>query len=153
LVFDPFFEGDPQPAEVVDLSVLLQQSDIVSLHARLTPDSQHLIGVRELAQMKRSAVLINTARSGLIDEPALVNALSNQSIAGAGLDVFDVEPLPNDHPLLRLDNVTITPHLAGSTIDAFRNSPKLMANHLVRLLRRQEPLPIVNGIRPELQTV
>ena len=67
------------------------------------------------------------------------------------LDVFDTEPLPPDHPLFDLDNVTITPHLAGSTVDSFRNSPKLMAGHLARMLQGEHDLPIVNGVRPSLR--
>ncbi|MHC4214171.1 MAG: 2-hydroxyacid dehydrogenase [Planctomycetota bacterium] len=148
---DPFFKGDATPAEIVDLEKLLKDSDVVSVHARLTEDTHHLIGEKELSLMKPSAVLVNTARSGLIDEQALIEALSQKRIMGAALDVFDTEPLPPDHPLLKLDNVTITPHLAGSTIDAFRNSPKLMAEHLSRMLKGQEPLPIVNGIEPSLR--
>ena len=70
---------------------------------------------------------------------------------GAALDVFDVEPLPLDHPLTQLDNVTITPHLAGSTIDAFRNSPRMMAGHLARMLRGEGNLPVVNGIESTLR--
>ncbi len=147
---DPFFKGDPGPAEIVDLEKLLKESDVVSVHARLTEDTHHLIGEKEISLMKASAVLVNTARSGLIDEQALIEALSQKRIMGAALDVFDTEPLPPDHPLLKLDNVTITPHLAGSTVDAFRNSPKLMAEHLSRMLQGQEPLPIVNGIEPSL---
>ena len=100
----------------------MRESDVVSIHARLTAETHHLIGRRELALMKPTAILVNTARSGLVDEQALVEALAQRRIMGAALDVFDVEPLPPDHPLLKLDNVTITPHLAGSTIDAFRNS-------------------------------
>jgi D-3-phosphoglycerate dehydrogenase len=69
---------------------------------------------------------------------------------GAALDVFDTEPLPTGHPFLTLDNVTITPHLAGSTVDAFRNCPKLMAGHLARMLKGDRNLPIVNGILPSL---
>ncbi len=152
VAFDPYFQGDPAPARLVTLEALLEQSDVVSLHARLTPESQHLIGADELARMKRSAVLINTARSGLVDERALVDALRARRIMGAALDVFDHEPLSADHPLLGLDNVTLTPHLAGSTIDAFRNSPALAAQHLARLLTGQQPVPIVNGIRPTLQS-
>ena len=72
---------------------------------------------------------------------------------GAAMDVFDTEPLPADHPLLQLDNVTVTPHLAGSTIDAFRNSPALMAQHLIRLLTSEERLPIVNGVNPARRPV
>jgi D-3-phosphoglycerate dehydrogenase len=134
---------------LVDLPTLLRQSDVVSLHARLTEESQHLIGREQIQMMKPTAVLVNTARSGLIDESALVDALADRRIAGAALDVFDTEPLPADHPLRMLDNATITPHLAGSTIDAFRNSAKLAAGHLARLLHGQSDLPIVNGIKPQ----
>jgi D-3-phosphoglycerate dehydrogenase len=151
VAYDPFVQGDPSPATLVDLETLLRESDVVSIHARLTDETHHLVGERELALMKPTAVLVNTARSGLIDEEALVRALSERRIMGAALDVFDTEPLPADHPLTRLDNVTITPHLAGSTIDAFRNSPKLMAEHLTRLLQGEGDLPIVNGIRPTLR--
>jgi D-3-phosphoglycerate dehydrogenase len=101
--------------------------------------------------MRPTAVLVNTARSGLIDEAALVEALAQRRIMGAALDVFDCEPLPPDHPLLGLDNVTIVPHLAGSTIDNFRNSPKLMAGHLRRMLSGEGPLPVVNGVVPSLR--
>ena len=89
---------------------------------------------------------MNTARSGLVDESALIEALRERRIMGAALDVFDVEPLPAGHPFLGLDNVTLTPHLAGSTRDAFRNSPVLMAAHLGRFLRGDGPVPVVNGV-------
>jgi D-3-phosphoglycerate dehydrogenase / 2-oxoglutarate reductase len=152
IAHDPYFRGDPGPVSLVDLETLMRQSDVISIHARLTEESYHLIGERELAWMKPSAILVNTARSGLVDEGALVRALAERRIMGAAIDVFDVEPLPPDHPLLKLDNVTITPHLAGSSIDAFRNSPKLMAGHLERMLRGEPDLPIVNGIPPSLKS-
>ena len=151
VAFDPYCTEDPAPAELVDLDMLMKLSDVVSVHARLTEESHHLIGRRELALMKPGAILVNTARSGLVDEEALVEALSQRRIMGAALDVFDTEPLPPSHPLVLLDNVTVTPHLAGSTIDAFRNSPKLMAGHLRRMLRGERPLPIVNGVEPSLK--
>jgi D-3-phosphoglycerate dehydrogenase len=150
IAYDPYFRGDPGPVRLGDLESLLRNSDVVSLHARLTEETFHLIGPRELAWMKPGAVLVNTARSGLVDEEALARALAERRIMGAALDVFDVEPLPPGHPLLALDNVTITPHLAGSTIDAFRNSPKIFAGHLERMLRGEPDLPIVNGVRPAL---
>ena len=150
LAFDPYFQGDPAGAELVELPVLLGQSDIVSLHARLTDETHHLIGRDELTLMKETAILVNTARSALVDESALLDALSRKSIMGAAIDVFDHEPIPADHPLLRLDNVTITPHLAGSTMDAFRNSPQLMAGHLKRLLAGDQQLPLVNSVSPAL---
>ncbi len=148
LAYDPFVRGDPAPAVLVGLEELLRQSDVVSLHARLTPQTHHLIGAEQLALMKPTAVLVNTARSGLVDEQALIQALRERRIMGAALDVFDVEPLPPDHPLIKLDNVTLTPHIAGSTIDAFLNSPRLAAAHLARLLAGEQDLPIVNGVAP-----
>ncbi|MEE9602770.1 MAG: 2-hydroxyacid dehydrogenase, partial [Thermoguttaceae bacterium] len=149
VAYDPYCTDDPAPAELVPLDELLGQSDVVSIHARLTEETEHLIGREQLALMKPSAVLVNTARSGLIDEEALIEALSQRRIMGAALDVFDTEPLPPDHPLVKLDNVTITPHLAGSTRDAFRNSPRLMAAHLRRALQAQGPLPVINGVEPD----
>jgi D-3-phosphoglycerate dehydrogenase len=146
VVHDPYFRGDPAPARQVDLPTLLRQADVVSLHARLTEENRHMIGRQQLAQMKPTAVLVNTARSGLVDEAALAEALAARRIMGAALDVFDVEPLGADHPLAQLDNVTLTPHLAGSTIDAFRNTPQLMAGHLARWLRGEGTLPIVHGV-------
>jgi len=152
VAYDPYVRGDTAPAELVDLPTLLTESDVVSVHARLTDESHHLIGEAELAMMKPSAVLINTARSGLVDEQALIGALQAGRIKGAAVDVFDEEPLCADHPFLKLDNVTLTPHLAGSTKDAFANSPKLMAGHLLRLLRGETDLPIVNGVpAPDLR--
>jgi D-3-phosphoglycerate dehydrogenase / 2-oxoglutarate reductase len=151
LAFDPYLKSDPAPALLRDLATLLKESDVVSLHARLCAETQHLIGAQELALMKPTAILVNTARSGLVDEAALLRALQERSIMGAALDVFDLEPLPADHPVLRLDNVTLTPHLAGSTRDGFRNSPVLMAGHLTRLLRGEGPLPIINGVQPTLR--
>jgi D-3-phosphoglycerate dehydrogenase / 2-oxoglutarate reductase len=150
VAFDPYCNGDSAPAELVDLPTLLKDSDVVSIHARLCEETHHLIGADQLAQMKPTAVLVNTARSGLVDEEALVEALTEQRIMGAALDVFDTEPLPTDHPLVKLDNVTIAPHLAGSTIDAFLNSPKLAAEHLARMLQGETNLPIVNGVKPAL---
>jgi D-3-phosphoglycerate dehydrogenase / 2-oxoglutarate reductase len=150
LAYDPYFRGEAAPAVMVDLQTLLKESDVVSLHARLCPETQGMIGAKELALMKPTAILVNTARSGLVDEAALIHALFQRRIMGAALDVFDVEPLPAGHPFLRLDNVTLTPHLAGSTRDGFRNSPVLMAGHLSRMLRGQGPLPIVNGVQPAL---
>ena len=150
IAYDPYVQGDPAPARLVDLATLMARSDVVSVHARLTEATRHLIGRAELARMKPTAVLVNTARSGLIDESALIDALAEHRIMGAALDVFDVEPLPPEHPFLTLDNVTVTPHLAGSTRDAFLNSTRLMAGHLTRMLTGQGDLPIVNGVAPRL---
>lgn len=104
--------------EMVSLDELLRLSDVVSIHLRLTPETQGLIGMAQLTQMKRSAILINTARGAIVDEAALVEVLATRQIAGAGLDVFETEPLPAGHPLTQLDNVVLTPHAAGITPEA-----------------------------------
>jgi phosphoglycerate dehydrogenase-like enzyme len=90
---------------------LLKQSDIVSIHIPLTPKSRGLIGAKELALLKPTALLINTSRGPIIEQAALLDVLRNKKIAGAGFDVYDVEPLPVDHPLRKMDNVALTPHL------------------------------------------
>jgi phosphoglycerate dehydrogenase-like enzyme len=99
---------------------LLAAADIVSLHVVLSPRTRGLIGTKEFALMKRSAYLINTARGPIVDEAALVAALTERRIAGAGLDVYDIEPLPADHPLRKLDNVVLSPHLGYVTAENFR---------------------------------
>jgi D-3-phosphoglycerate dehydrogenase len=100
--------------------------------------------------MKPTAILVNTARSGLVDEKALIKTLQTKSITGAALDVFDEEPLPVNHPFIELENVTITPHLAGSTIDSFRNNPKLMAAQIKNCLNNSDDISVINNIRPSL---
>jgi len=102
------------------LGALLEAADVVTLHLVLGPRTQGLLGAQELRRMKRSAVLINTSRGPLVDEAALVDALTAGTIAGAGLDVFDVEPLPAGHPLRRLPNVVATPHLGYVTFENYR---------------------------------
>lgn len=90
---------------------LFRQSDIVSLHMVLSENTRHLVTAADLALMKPTAFFVNTSRGPLVDEAALIEVLKHKEIAGAGLDVFEVEPLPLDHPLRKLDNVTLTPHM------------------------------------------
>jgi len=148
IVYDPFFQKGSENVQPVDLETLMKQSDIVSIHARYVSETHHLVNREHLLMMKPTAILVNTARSGLVNEEALIEVLSARKIMGAALDVFDEEPLKPDSPFLSLDNVTIVPHLAGSTADAFRNSPKLFSAHLIRCLGGDKNLPIVNGIAP-----
>jgi len=108
--------------ELVDLPTLLQQSDIVTLHVPLTPETRHLVGDRELSLMKPTAYLINTARGPIVDEQAVQKALVEGRIAGAALDVFEQEPIGADHPLAALDNVILTPHSICWTDEFFRNN-------------------------------
>jgi D-3-phosphoglycerate dehydrogenase len=147
LVYDPFVsEADVRElgGEVVTLEALLRRSDVVSLHARLSPETQGLIGRRELALMKPTAYLVNTARAGLIDQVALLEALQQHRIAGAALDVFWQEPLPADSPLLDLDNVTLSAHLAGTTLDALYASIDLVIKEVLAYLQQGRTEGIIN---------
>ncbi len=108
--------------EFVELDDLLQQSDVVSLHVRLTEDTENMIGAREFDLMKPGALFVNVGRGRLTDHDALVSALNSGHLAGAALDTFDVEPLPADHPLLSCDQLVMTPHVADQTpegVEAF----------------------------------
>ena len=122
-----------------DLAGLLADSDFISIHAPLTDETRHLIGAAELRTMRTGAYLINTARGPIIDEEALAAALREGVIAGAGLDVFEDEPLPSDSPLIGLDRVILTPHIAGWTIEAQARTQETVARDVARVLRGEAP--------------
>ena len=130
------------------LEEVLRSADLVSLHVPLTPATKHMIGAVELALMKPTAYLINTCRGPVVDEAALYTALAEGRIAGAGLDVFDREPPPSDNKLFALDNVILTPHMAGPTWDnqytRFRNG----FDNVQRVARGEAPLWIIPELRP-----
>jgi phosphoglycerate dehydrogenase-like enzyme len=112
----------PVPYTCLTLEELLESSDIVSLHLPLDAETEKLINARRLAKMKPGAILVNTARGGLVDEPALLESLVSGHLRAAGLDVFTEEPVPADNPLLALDNVAVAPHLAWLTPETFSRS-------------------------------
>ena len=134
------------PAELrfTDLDTLLRESDVVSLHCPLTPDTRHLINRARLARMKPGAYLLNTGRGPLVDEPALAEALRAGHLAGAGLDVLSTEPPPPDHPLLTAPNCVITPHLGWAT-RAARERLLHQAVENVRAFLAGHPVNVVNG--------
>jgi glyoxylate reductase len=121
------------------LDELLSISDIVSLHAPLTPETRYLINTNSLAKMKPTAILINTARGPLVDERALAEALRTGKIFGAGLDVFEREPPPKDNPLFALPNVVVTPHIAAGTADALRAKMDACFANMQRVIAGIEP--------------
>jgi D-3-phosphoglycerate dehydrogenase len=143
LVCDPYVElsAADRGADIrlVVLDELLESCDVISLHARVTPETKGLIGARQLAQMKRRAYLINTARGELVDYPALQTALACGRLAGAALDTFDVEPPRSDSPLLASPNVTLTPHISGASLKTVRYSAEMIAAEVERFLGH-EPL-------------
>ena len=127
-------EIEKRGCEPVSKEELLRQSDFITIHMRHEAGQSALIGADELAMMKKNAILVNCARAGLVDTAALVEALRAHRIGGAAIDVFDEEPLSPDSPLLTLDNVTLTPHIAGTTVDAFANSVEIMLRQLSLIL-------------------
>lgn len=122
------------------LPQILAEADIVSLHCPLTPETANLIDAAAFKTMKRTAVLVNVARGGVVDEVALVAALKAREIAGAAMDVFSVEPLPADSELLTLNNLVVTPHLAALAADTFAPTVKRMFDNIVHV-SRGEPVP------------
>jgi D-3-phosphoglycerate dehydrogenase len=128
----------------VSLQRLLGESDFVSLHLFLNDETRHLINAERLSMMKPTAYLINTARGGIVDTEALCEALKTKCIAGAALDVFDAEPLSIDSPLRGLDDVYLTPHVGGVSVDARRISGAMAAESLICALKVERPQGIVN---------
>ncbi len=119
----------------VSLDELLSTSDIVSIHLRLVEATRNIIGRKEFAKMKPTAIFVNTARAGLVEQEALLDALQTKKIRGACLDVFWDEPVPIDSPFLKMDNITLTPHRAGITTDIVPNTLNLMLKELERFFR------------------
>jgi len=143
LIYDPYLT----PAQAAtcggdlcsSLDALLQESDFVSVHTPLSPETRKLISRREIALMKPTAFLINTSRGPVIDEEALVEALRAESIAGAGLDVFEKEPPDPSSPLLSMDNVVLTPHIASFTDEGRYRMGVAVAEQVLEVLHGHRP--------------
>lgn len=134
--------------EYRDLDELLEQSDVVSLHCPLLPQTRHMIDARRLALMKPGAILINCARGGVVDEAALYQALKQEKLLGAGVDTFEQEPADSTHPFCSLSNVVLSPHNGGGTVEAVENVVKKAAVNIESMLRTgrpAEPSCIVNA--------
>ncbi len=148
LACDPYVEANAARelgVTLVGLEELLRASDFVSIHCVLTPETRGLLGARELAWMKPSAILVNVSRAGVVDEEPLIAALEAGRIAGAGLDVFHAEPLDPDYPLLRRENVVLTPHLAWYTEEAFRRCEDQTFESVVDILEGRIPSNLKNS--------
>ena len=146
--YDPFVT----PARAGELGVelaqtleaLLSESDVISLHVPASPETRHMINAERLAMMKPGAYLINAARGALVDEAALLNALDRGRLSGAGLDVFDCEPPPADHPLLSRDDVIATPHLAGPSPAGRQRMWEGAISQALQVLRNERPTHLLN---------
>jgi D-3-phosphoglycerate dehydrogenase len=144
---DPYVSADVFPAmgvEPVGLEALLRSADIVTLHTPLTRETRGLIRKDTLRQMKATALLVNTSRGGVVNGEDLAEALRDGRLAGAGLDVFDTEPLPTDHPLRGIPNVLITPHAAWYSAEAEPDLRRRAARTVVQALRGEVPSALLN---------
>ena len=130
-------------AKLVDKNVLFEQSDIVTIHVRLSDRTHGLVGATELQLMKQTAYLINISRGPIINEASLIQALESDTIAGAGLDTFDIEPIPNDHPLLRLNNTVLTPHIGYVTKEGYSAFYEGVVEN-IRGFLSGEPIRVIN---------
>ena len=147
LAFDPYIDPDDMirsHVEPVDLDGLINEAEILTIHCPLTQETEGMIGEAELARLPEGAIIISTARGGIIDEPALVDALRAGKVAGAGLDVWEREPPPADHPLLAFDTVIASPHTAGVTVDSREAMARYAATQLIDLLDGRPPARPVN---------
>jgi glyoxylate reductase len=133
-------------AERVDFHQLLRTCDVVTLHVPLEPTTKHLMSDKEFAMMKKTAILINTCRGPVVDEAALARALQSKTIHGAAIDVTEVEPLPMDSPLLKLDNIIITPHQATRAVESTNNAKQFVVENITRLARGEKITSIVNPV-------
>jgi D-3-phosphoglycerate dehydrogenase len=147
LACDPYLTAEQvaaRGATKVNFATLLAQSDFITIHCPRSKETLNMFGAAEFAQMKPNAYFINTARGGIHNEQALIEALNAGRIAGAGIDVFDVEPPPPDHPLLHMDNVMASPHIAGGTVETMHNMSRAAAEQWIAVLRGKVPPRLVN---------
>jgi glyoxylate reductase len=146
-----FYDVVPRPeierdlgGKKVDLDTLLRESDFVSIHVPLMKETRHLINEQKLRLMKKTAYLINNSRGPVVDEKALCKALKEGWIAGAGLDVFEQEPIPLDSPLLKLDNVVVAPHISSASLETRSRMAEMVAENLVAFFEGKRPPNLVN---------
>jgi glyoxylate reductase len=149
LFYDPIVETDESTVRLgatkVELGTLLRESDFVSVHTPLSPETHHLLGEDQFAAMKKSAYVVNTSRGPVLDEAALAKALVDGVIRGAALDVFEREP--EVHPdLIRLDNVVITPHIASASVETRTRMATVAAENVIAALRGERPPTLVNPV-------
>jgi D-3-phosphoglycerate dehydrogenase len=149
LAYDPLVapqamrEAGVEP--VAELMELMRRADVVSIHAPLTETTRHMIGARELAAMKPDSILVHTSRGGIVDEAALAAVLQAGSIWGAGIDVYETEPPPQDNPLLKAPRTVLSPHMAGSTDSSHHHSATEAVRAVLQILAGEKPAGLLNG--------
>ena len=147
IAYDPYIKTDSANElgiELADLETVMRESDFVTINCPLNQQTYHLIGTKEIALMKPTAYFINTSRGGVVDQKALTEALINKRIQGAGLDVFEEEPISNDDPLLKLENVILCPHSICWTDECFRDNGTWDCKGMIKVMKGEIPDHVVN---------
>ena len=144
LGYDPHVDRAPQGVEMVPLEELLRRSDFVSLHVPHTPETEGLLDAGRLALMRPTAYLVNATGAAVVDQEALAQALASGRLAGAAVDVFEAHPVPPENPLLGLDNVVLTPHIGGATVETVRRHSRMVVEDVGRFLEGRRPLRLAN---------
>ena len=157
LGYDPYVDtsvAKEHGITMVSLPELLRESDFISIHALLNKETRHLIGEKEFKQMKPSAYFINTARGAVVDEAALIKALQEKWVAGAGLDVFEEEPIDPGNPLLKMDNVVVSPHCCSHSVASIKRLKRSVGQEAARVLSGRCPKNVVNkAVKPKINLV
>jgi D-3-phosphoglycerate dehydrogenase len=144
IAFDPYLKKTPEGVQLVDLDTVLRESDFISIHCPLNESTRHLIGEKEFQGMKKKPLIINTSRGPLIDEKALIQALSKGQISGAGLDVLEKEPPDPQNPLLKMENVIIAPHISFYSEESISELKRRTAENVSSVLLGNWPRSVVN---------
>ena len=143
LAYDPYVR-EAEEAVLIPLESLVARSDFISLHVPLTPETEGLLNAPLLSRIRPCAFLVNTSDAAIVEQSALLSALESGCLAGAALDVFDTHPVAPDSPLLSLDNVILTPHIGGATVETIERHSQMMANDILRYLDGRRPVNLVN---------
>ena len=144
IAYDPYLKEAPHPVELIDLDTLLKEADIISVHCPLNESTRHLIGEQAFQKMAKKPLIINTSRGAIIDEKSLIQALERNQIAGAGLDVFEIEPPDPQNPLLQKDNVVLSPHSGFYSLESISDLKRRAAESVSAVLRGKWPKSVVN---------
>ena len=144
IAFDPYIGKTPEVIELKDIDSVLKESDIISIHCPLNDSTRHLIGEREFTKMERKPLLVNTSRGAIVDEKALINALKQGHISGAGLDVLEKEPPDAQNPLLKMENVVLSPHIGFYSEESISELKRRTAKNVSEVLMGKWPSSVVN---------
>jgi D-3-phosphoglycerate dehydrogenase len=143
--FDPYLKESPEGIKLTDLDTVLMESDFISIHCPLNDSTRHLIGDHEFKKMEKKPIVINTSRGPIIDEKALIKALAEGQISGAGLDVLEKEPPDPENPLLKMNNVILSPHVSFYSVESISELKRRTAKNVSDILRGRWPISVVNS--------